>query len=200
MPDIKDPENLKAVILIILPGFLFLWARSRLITGSLPAFSEATFVYFTITIAYWGLIWPVIPWILTQEDTWHWLGFKFLLFVYLIPLTAGTIAGGLTRLDGYSSFLRWLGVHPVHPAVTAWDRIFSKQQGHYVRILLTDGSFVVGTFGEKSYASRDVANRDIFLEASWQVDQNGVAVPGLPSPATYIPAAKIAQIFFYPTA
>lgn len=163
----------------------------------MPPIAETAIVYFAITIAYWGLIWPLKDWILNQTASTFWPGFKWLLVIYLLPMLLGIVSGRMTRSDVIDRCLKKLGISPVHPAPSAWDRLFSRQRGHYMRVELDDGSFIAGMFGPKSYASSDVSNRDLYLERTTKLDSKGDPIPGQPEPGVYLPAARIKFIYFY---
>ncbi|HEV8640144.1 MAG TPA: DUF6338 family protein [Methylomirabilota bacterium] len=65
------------------------------------------------------------------------------------------------------------GLHRPHPVPTAWDYVFSHSTGSWVLVTLADGSTVAGIFSARSFASSDAAERDLFLEQLYRVEDDG---------------------------
>jgi len=57
-----------------------------------------------------------------------------------------------------------LGIKLIDPTPTAWDYWFSKRDASLMLVTLVDGSEVRGWFGNESFASSDLDERDIFIE------------------------------------
>ena len=65
------------------------------------------------------------------------------------------------------------GVFTVHPVPTAWDYVFSHLTGSWVLVTLADGSTVAGVFSARSFASSEAAERDLFLEQLYKIEDDG---------------------------
>lgn len=65
-----------------------------------------------------------------------------------------------------------LKVQIISPIPSAWDYKFSElNQGRKVTVALSDGTFIRGAYYSKSMASSDDGYRDIYLEETWQLDE-----------------------------
>lgn len=194
MIDMKGSENLQTIVLFLLPGVVFIWARSRLITGRVPALSEATIVYFAVTIAYWGLVWPILPRLQGPYQSLGSQAASWLTLIFVLPMAFGMLSGVASRFRWFQRLFGRFGLAPVHPAPSAWDTVFSSGVAGQVRIELEDGNFICGLFGPNSHASSDPSCLDIYLEQTFTLDDNGVPIPDGIHPGTYIPASRIRLI------
>lgn len=59
------------------------------------------------------------------------------------------------------------------PAGSAWAYVFARQEACFVRIRLSDGTWVGGWYGGRSLASSHPDEGEIFLESSWRMDSAG---------------------------
>lgn len=57
---------------------------------------------------------------------------------------------------------------------TGWDAFFSTKQFAFVIVHLSDGSFIGGLFGPKSFASSSPKQGHIYLESLWELDENNM--------------------------
>jgi hypothetical protein len=101
------------------------------------------------------------------------------------------------------SWLRWLvtrvGVPSSIRTPTAWTWAFRGiTVGVFVRIRLTDGTLVLGKFGDQSLAASDTRVRDIFLEELWAADTDGWFCSRYPETAgAWVCGSSIATIEFF---
>ena len=56
---------------------------------------------------------------------------------------------------------------------SAWDVAFEGASVGFVRVRMTDGTWVAGYYGPNSYASSHPDPRNLFLELAYEVDNNG---------------------------
>ena len=95
-------------------------------------------------------------------------------FVLLIsPVAFGVATGLLSQRAIVRQLLARYGVYTVHPVPTAWDYVFSHSTGSWVLVTLADGSTIAGVFSARSFASSDAAERDLFLEQLYKVEDDG---------------------------
>jgi hypothetical protein len=95
-------------------------------------------------------------------------------FILLVsPVAFGVITGLLSQRAIVRRLLARYGVYTVHPIPTAWDYVFSHLTGSWVLVTIADGSTVAGVFSARSFASSDAAERDLFLEQLYEVEDDG---------------------------
>ena len=101
----------------------------------------------------------------------------FFTVAFLVPGFIWESVLHLTGLLSQRAIVRQLlaryGVYTVHPVPTAWDYVFSHSTGSWVLVTLADGSTVAGVFSARSFASSDAAERDLFLEQLYKVEDDG---------------------------
>ncbi|MFN4282810.1 MAG: DUF6338 family protein [Alphaproteobacteria bacterium] len=89
------------------------------------------------------------------------------------PVLLGGLLGYLSQKDVVHRFLQKIGLRPIHGVPTSWDWRFSQLTAHWILITLKDGSSVSGWFGEKSFASSDSEERDIYVEQVYEINDQG---------------------------
>ena len=83
-----------------------------------------------------------------------------------------------------------LGLRPTLPR--AWDHTFDGRKVAFVRVTLTNGSYVAGIWGAGSLASPYPEPEDLFLEVQYLVDAQGVIGGPIPGSAgVWIPAREM---------
>jgi hypothetical protein len=124
-----------------------------------------------------------------------------------IPAVFGTVLGGLyatrTERTGWDRVRRHLtpsretsllaAALGRTPAPRAWDNLFSERPNAYLRLCLTDDTWIGGRFADESYAGGFPHESDLYLEEAWEVDQDSgafVGESGLGIPV-YVPAGQI---------
>ncbi len=159
MTELKDLEGFIWGFAMLAPGFLFMFGRSRFLTGRMPSVSSSVFEYLMVSSVYFAAVYPVF--IFLDLSSY----FSALLFLFVLPLVAGSTFGFCTQKEFFRSIGSKLGINPIHSSPTAWDYAFSDRQGYYwVVVNLNSGGKYFGVFGPASLASSDLNNRDIYLE------------------------------------
>jgi hypothetical protein len=112
----------------------------------------------------------VQPGVLAQP----WMAALSWFFILLVsPIALGVATGLLGQRAIVRRLLARYGVYTVHPVPTAWDYVFSHSTGSWMLVTLSDGSTVAGVFSARSFASSDAAERDLFLEKLYKVEDDG---------------------------
>lgn len=107
------------------------------------------------------------------------------------------IFGRIIQKDGLAQFYRFLRLRPINPIPTGWDWIFSRTEPCFVLVTLTNGTEIAGFFGGLSMASSDPAKRDIYLEKTYMIPDDGSPwVAAAKTLGIYIDGSQIAYIEF----
>ena len=126
-----------------------------------------------------------------------WMAALAWFFMLLVsPVTLGVATGLLSQRAVVRRLLARYGVYTVHPVPTAWDYVFSHSTGSWVLVTLTDGSTVAGVFSARSFASSDAAERDLFLERLYKVEDDGPWQPVPMNRGVWIQGEAIRAIEF----
>ena len=192
-----NATEIELLILFIVPGFVASRAYRLFITEKAKPEFRLLLEWLTGSVLVFGPSLLVVRASFANIDaqpktaaTW--------LFVELLALPAvlGAAAGMLMRLDLVAKLLARVGV--IHPTPTAWDYYFGKREPCYVLITLEDGHRVGGLWHEKSFASSDPDERDIYLEITWQVNSRGeFDKPIQGTKGILVPGSRIRQVEFF---
>jgi len=97
------------------------------------------------------------------------------LIILISPSVLGLMMGHFSQKAKILQLLRRLGLSPMHPVPSAWDYKFGNtRQSVWVLVTLKDGSNVAGLFGSRSFASSDVAERDLYIQSVYQISETGL--------------------------
>lgn len=201
MDDI-DSQKIDLLLNFMVPGIVFLYARSKSLVGTMPSFKEGVPAYLVVTMVYLASQSVLIDFLIgheilaeqTVDANTNPIFRVFSLFV--VPFALGSFAEYSVRFEWLRPILNRLGVNPVHPVSTAWDWKLGDGQSHYVRILLKDGTILPGFWGPHSFASTDPNERDLYIEEAYHDPENGpwqALTYGF-----YVSKDKIKIIEFYP--
>jgi hypothetical protein len=122
--------------------------------------------------------------------------FAWFFILFVSPVVFGVATGLLNQQAIVRRLLARYGIYTVHPVPTAWDYVFSHSTGSWVLVTLVDGSTVAGIFSARSFASSDAAERDLFLEHLYKVDDDGPWQPVPMSRGVWIRGDAIRAIEF----
>ena len=159
----------------VLPGYVIVRVINTLCPGRKN--SDAVNLlksigYSVINIALWGWLYRICI-ELNNKAWWYYL------ILTLAVLITSSITGLSIGLIRYCGIIRWIilkifKIQIEKPIPTAWDNIFSsRKNGCWVIVSLGNGKHIGGRYSTKSHASSDQEYRDLFLEETYEVDENG---------------------------
>ena len=93
--------------------------------------------------------------------------------VFISPVVLGLLGAQLRQRGVLRKLLQKCGFRPIHPIPTGWDYFFQKTDPVWVLVTLKDGCQVAGLFGTRSFASSEPAERDLYLESVFKVQDSG---------------------------
>lgn len=147
-------------------------------------------------------LWPIHFVIVNDYIRLHPLRSVVLFFVitFISPLFLGIVVAKLDAWDWMRKILRRIKLNPMHSTPNSWDYTFDRicsQGDSWVLIRMTDDKVVGGYFGPNSFASTDVAERDIYLQAVWEINpENGDWTRKELTDGIWIKASEILSIEF----
>jgi len=155
---------------LISPGLIILSVRAQFITGRRPPYSEALLYYFVVSVIYYAVTVPFIDLTRGGGDASRTIG--WIAIVAIFPAIVGVILGANIQKEWLWRFMRWSGLNTVHAVPTAWDWKLGNSGEAWVLVTFKDESKCAGFWGEQSFASSDPAERDIYLQWLYDIDES----------------------------
>lgn len=202
------------VILVIVPGSMYTWAFERQSSGYGVTLADRTLRFLAVSLLFHLIVaWPEY-WLFrfvqrpdpaSGQFAAAWAG---VLALVALPALVGTTLGGLyatrSTRSGWAFVRRWLPPEREtallklalgrDPAPRAWDDIFSERPNVYLRVRLTDDSWIAGRFADRSYAGGFPHDTDLHLEEAWEILPDGTLGDRGLGYAVYVPASAISMI------
>lgn len=159
------------------PGLIIVYIRSQFITGRIPKPNEQVFTYLALS----GLNYGLFSWLIYGVVYSEWFkshpwasALAWFFFIFLAPAFIGIFFAYSVQRDWAGQIFRKIGLHPVNVWPTSWDRKFCYQRAHcFLTVTLKDGTTVSGYYGGDSFASSEPAERDIFIEQIYDMEEKG---------------------------
>ena len=155
--------------MLLAPGLIILGIRARFKEGAIPNLKDRAIAYAVASTAYYAVVGPLFQvdgGIALSSWLWAWLHYV------VMPLA---IASGIVVFDQKEWFYRLahhFGFRLAHHIPAAWDYAFSKlNRGTFVWVKLNSGTEYAGKMGARSFASSSTAERDLYLEEVWQINE-----------------------------
>lgn len=159
------------VFVFFLPGTIIWYFRSHFVIGRPEKFSEHLLIFIVFSSIYALLLGLPLTWLLAKIEN-PWLNY-LIWFVYIVvlPMVVGVLVGVSTQRRGLTRLFLALRLPAKTKFISGWEWLFGQlERPVYLLITFKDGSKIYGYFGEKSLASSDPSERDIFLEEVWDFD------------------------------
>jgi Family of unknown function (DUF6338) len=209
------PSTVQALLVLVtaaLPGALYIWASEQEagpwgvgLSDRVLRFIGASAVFHAVLAPATYNLWRhyVEPGTIAEGRPLPWWVWPILIGYVVVPFAVGRIVGrGAARRSRWATLIAGRSPHP-----SAWDHVFTTRGlSAWVRIKLTDGSWIGGGFGQgdgtlKSYAGAYSEQRDIYLAATAVVDAatgnfevDPAGHPQLQPAGALVPAEQIAYL------
>ena len=123
----------------------------------------------------------------------------FVEYLILIPVILGLVTGALVRARVVGKALGRIGMSSDVQLPTAWDYALRPgRPGAFVRVYLKTGRIVAGRLGTESLAGVSPHAHDLFLEAVFELDDDGWFASKLASSAgAWIGSDQISHVEFF---
>jgi hypothetical protein len=123
-------------------------------------------------------------------------------FVFLVsPILLGIATAKLRQGTLISKLMTRVGLSAIRPNPTAWDECFVRGQPAMILVTMKDGFTVAGKFANRSAASSDPSDRDLFIEEVWRTGEGDAPWTAVPdSGGIWIRGDQIQHIQFWPLA
>jgi len=175
----ENKEVLFLALIFLVPGFIIRSVICEFTTRKSFDVSQNWMSFLILSLVNDAVWYPIIH----ALQTWDYLKNSpilsaFLCFYVLVigPLLIGLIIAFNHNKDWSHKLFLKFGFNPIHIIPSAWDWRFSKSRNvaQWIIVTLKDDSTVAGYFSDKSFASSDREERDIYIEQVYIINSNGV--------------------------
>ena len=198
MPDLTSLDKIYLILAFVAPGLIALFVRAQFVTGRSPPYAAALLSYLTVSVIYYAVALPFTDSVLSLADpsppnALAWFG-----LVFVGPAIFGLLLGINIQQGLLRQFLRWCRLNPVHVMPTAWDWKFGSMKEQWVLVTLKDGTRFAGFCGTDSFMSSDPAERDLYIQWIYDIDDGTNEWSSRPANGVLISAGEIRTIEFWP--
>jgi uncharacterized protein DUF6338 len=167
--NIWELDKLIVFIGFVVPGFISLKTYELLSPTALVASSKQV----VDAVAFSSMNYALLSWAillversqLSQNAPVLYGGF-YLVILFLAPIAWASLWHCLRRTQ-------WFQSRAPHPTELPWDFLFSQRKHYWMVVTLKSGSVVAGLFREESFASSSPADRQLYLQEQWLLDDQG---------------------------
>ncbi len=192
MEDWLKPENVKAMTQLVLPGFVIVYVRGRILPVRRVELKEAILGYLALSFFYQALLSPFRAissaiqntpsplgqwlfihqnWLYSRQLTEIGLSLTLITTSLLIPAAIGLVLGLDAQRGWTRDALKKRGISLSHPIDAAWDWRLGQDEC-WVHVILKDGTKWAGHLGQGSFSSTDPTERDLYIEDVYDTGEN----------------------------
>lgn len=158
----------------LLPGFII----KSIIDAFTPQVNTSAIKYFfsclfysIINLSIWGWLYSLILGKI-QPAPWWILLVVILTMTIVSSLLIAMVIATVKQKRILNLITSKLNISKMDPIPSAWDYVFSRSEGSWVVVSLEDGRTVYGKYSSNSFSSSDAQERDLYLEAIYDTDDN----------------------------
>lgn len=141
---------------------------------------------------------PFVGSVLSIQEPGYEKALAWFALTFVGPAVLGLLLGVNIQKDLFRRVLQRCGLNPVHVIPTAWDWKFGVMKEQWVLVTLKDGTRFAGFCGNDSFMSSDPAERDIYIQWIYDIDDNNNWSQRGEN-GVLIAAGEISTIEFWPT-
>jgi len=170
MEKLFEPGSLSLFLIFFVPGFVALKVYDLLVASERRDFSKSAFDAVAFSALNFAVLWPLVRLVLSNgfQAAHPTLAIAFVFLILLIMPAIWPVIWVKVLMR-----MRTVSMHLVHPHDKAWDFVFSKRESFWIVLHMKDMRRIGGRFGEKSFASSNPAEAQIYLEEVWRLDEEG---------------------------
>ncbi len=190
-------ENSLLILLLVVPGLIIVFVKSTFVTGRRASHTSTILSYFVVSCVYYGIVLPFvdIPWLVSLVGSSAF--FTWFCLVFVGPAAFGLALGVDVQKNFLRKLIQRLGLNPVHVMPTAWDWKFGEMGSEWVLVTLKNGTQFAGLFGNQSFAASDPAERDIYIQWVYDIDEEENWI-SRGETAILVTANEVSTIEFWP--
>ncbi len=192
---IQNKETLFLTAIFILPGFI----STAIVRKANPLGKSQIARYLLECLAFSIVNIVIFAWAYYFIFLIHnkWL---FLIIVVLVLLISSVFIGLLSAYIIQNGLvdkcMKKFKIKPINSTPSSWDYFFSKGKVCFIIVTMKNGAMIAGYYGEKSFASSSMDERDIYIEKGFYIDENGKWIEDDESEGFYVNSKDIEYIEF----
>ena len=199
MEELLTPETFEFFAKYLLAGFVFLSARSWLVSGERPNINETLVEAVILSLVNQMVSLLTMGW-LSSELVSRYATEALFWQVVAQPMFLGLGIGGLSKFSWFPEGLRRLFMPGLRPVTGTLAQAYGRAgSGVFVIVTYEDNTVVYGYFGRNSLAETDRENGGIFLERLYEVGPDGTWTESQPSRSAWIRLKDVRFIEFVET-
>ncbi len=167
--NIWEKDTLFLFIAFVIPGFISLKVYELFFPSPKPDSTKQLIDALTYSCINYSLLFIPIFYIEKSElqETFPFLYLAFYAFVLLgAPILWAWSWKGLRTKNFFQKFTH-------HPIQKPWDFVFGQKIPYWVIVTLKDGTKIGGSYDDKSFASSNPAEEQLYLEEHWEINSDG---------------------------
>lgn len=196
MPELSSTDTVYLVLGFLVPGMIATFVRAQFITGRMASHTDAALSYLVLSIIYYATTFPLVEYVMSIQEPGRWKAAAWFALVFVGPAIFGLLLGLWVKMEWGRRILRQLWLNPVHVVPSSWDWKLGNMRGSWVLVTLKDHEKLAGFCGTRSFMSSDPAERDVYIEKVFNIDDMNVWHPTEKS--VLICAGEISTIEFWP--
>ncbi|MCH2496878.1 MAG: DUF6338 family protein [Erythrobacter sp.] len=169
MLNFPSAKDITELAMLLAPGLIILGIRARFKEGAVPNLKDRAIAYAVTSTAYYAVVGPLFQvdaGVALSSWVWAWLHYV------LVPLAIASLIVLFDQREWFYRLAHYFGFRLAHHIPAAWDYAFSKlNRGTFVWVKLNSGTEYAGKMGARSFASSSTAERDLYLEEVWQINE-----------------------------
>jgi hypothetical protein len=159
-------------IAFIVPGFVFSAVRNQFVTGQERQGSEQIVRFLTYSTLNYAVFSGVIYFVLENYSSVVVRAGLWFFVILIGPAAAGILSGASIQNDWARRIFHRFKLYPVHVVPSAWDYKFGRMDAQWVLVVLKNDIKFGGLCSGQSFASTDKAERDLFIERVFDIDES----------------------------
>jgi len=156
----------------LVPGLIVLFIRSQFVIGGKRKYSAEILHYIMVSLVYYALALPFFGLMRSPDHYPHTQVLAWFSMIFVGPAILGVLLGINIQKNRLRRFCQWCGLNPVHAIPTAWDWKFRNMPPQWVFVTLKDDTQFAGFCGLGSFMSSDPAERDVYIEKIYDIDED----------------------------
>ena len=161
-------EVVSYTCVFLLPGFIIKSVIDTLVPPAKHNDSKYFFsclLYSIVNCAIWSWIYLFLKKFFCDYPVKYWI--SLLATTVVGAALVAFVIGVIKQKSVIERLFNKIGVNKIHPAPTAWDYYFSKQEESWIVVTLKNGKTIYGKFSEHSFSSSDAEERDLYIEKTY---------------------------------
>lgn len=195
MSGLTNLDALYVAIAFIVPGFVFSAIRNQFVTGQERQGREQLVRYLTYSTLNYAVFSGVIYLVLENYPSPFIRAALWFTVILIGPASFGVLSGASVQNNWIRRLLHRLRLYPVHVVPSAWDYKFGCMEGQWVLVVLKNDTKFGGYCGGQSFASSIAGERDLYIEAVFDIDDANKWTPA--NKSLLITAGEIRTIEFW---